>query len=251
MKQFKGPTKSVLDDTEVIIPWFGNDTARGNNVCTVAYWWGRAGVTVRLADCPSDSFRKGLAVTLAAERSRASWLIVADGDVWADGWTEALVRVAEGTPWAMPHATVRRLAEEPTRELWATSGFPRDDMPLVEPEYVGTQAGGIVVISRKLYLDVPLDCRFAGWGCEDTSWGYALEVMTKAPFKVNSPLYHLYHEPAPRADRKHGFPENEALRHRYQMATINETEMAKLIQEGKDEWQSLKSSLIPQESVSF
>lgn len=229
-------TKEVLDQTEVLIPWFGNDPVRTNGLLTVARLWGSARLPVRLAECPSAGFRKGLALWLAAERSRASWLILSDADVWCPGWDVALAEVVAGADWAMPHTNVHRLTEKATAfryNIKTIEELNLHESDYIELPYPGTVGGGMVIIPRETFLSYPMDGRFIGWGCEDTSWGYALEVILPNWFKGESDLIHLWHEPADRPSRKRGNDANESLRHRYQMSTIGPETMKEIVEEGR------------------
>jgi len=44
----------------------------------------------------------------------------------------------------------------------------------VQRPYPGYPGGGITVLPRSTYTEVPLDLRYEGWGQEDESWAHAL-----------------------------------------------------------------------------
>lgn len=248
----KALDKEILDQTEVIIPWQGNDPERVNALLTVARLWGAARLPVRLAECPSPGFSKGLALWLAVERSRASWLILSDADVWCPGWDVALAAVVSGeADWSMPHTNVHRLNEKATFARYQVKSFEElnlDESDYIELPYPGTIGGGMVIISRDNFLSYPMDGRFTNWGCEDTSWGYALQVIFPNWFQGESDLIHFWHTPADRPSRKRGNDANEALRHRYQMATIGPDTMKEIVEEGR-KWLEAKSKLNSTEQV--
>lgn len=105
---------------------------------------------------------------------------------------------------------------------------------LIEPPYLGTEGGGIVVLRRELYEACPLDPRFVGWGSEDDSWGMALRTLHGPPLRIRQPLVHLYHPPQPRATRSWGSVEGRTLRKRYARASGNPSAMRSLIEEAHD-----------------
>lgn len=187
---------------------------------------------------PGAPWIKARVVTPAVEATNADIVIVTDADVWCEAKaTVAAVRaVADGAPWAIPHAKVLRLTPAASAR-WRSVPFihPGPD-DLDEVPYTGTASGGLCVYRRSVYLDCPLDPRFVGWGGEDHSAGYALATLHGPPWRGHRPLIHLWHPPAERVDRRVGSAENEALRRRYRMATGHVPSMRALIQEAKA-WQ--------------
>jgi hypothetical protein len=158
-----------------------------------------------------------LAVGPAAGALNVDVLVVADGDVWSAGIGEAVEAVAAGRPWAMPHGDVRRLTKEATDLVLA--GDPFDEtLPLDRRPYAGFVGGGMVVVRSDVYRQVPLDLRFVGWGQEDESWGAALRCLFGDPWRGETPLWHLWHEPQPRRSRRIGSSAGQLLAGRYQRA---------------------------------
>lgn len=212
-------------NAEVIIPWRGGCPYRERALAWVTDRYHAAGFPVTVAELASEGpWVKAKAVTPAVEASNAGVVVVADADVWCDGITDA---VTNCKTWAIPHQHVRRLTEEATEAVYAGGDLGG---PLVEKSYSGKQGGGIVVIRRDAYLETPLDPRFEGWGREDESWGWALNLILGLPWRAPRPLWHLWHPPQPRPTRSKGSEATEALFDRYRR-TRKAAEMRQLVAE--------------------
>lgn len=172
--------------------------------------------SVIIGKAPGPCWVKAAAVTAALRETSAEVLVIADADVWCDRVGVAVDVVGQGHHWALPHRDVHRLGPVTTDSLLA-GGTIRP--VLVEPAYHGMPGGGLVVLRRELYDQVPLDPRFVGWGGEDEAWGYALTTMAGQPWRGAAPLTHLWHPPQSRASRRVGSTANENLRQRYHGAT--------------------------------
>lgn len=183
---------------------------------------------------------KALAVEAALQQTDSPLLVIADGDVWCEGLPEAVQRVQEGTPWAIPHRGVCRLTEASTAAYVA--GAEPDGLGLAERTYVGVEGGGIVVLSRDTYRDCPLDARFSGWGQEDESIGFALRCLYGPPWRPRhySPLWHCWHPEPPRASRARGSEASWLLRKRYAMARRDPGAMRRLVKEAYDALSTLE-----------
>jgi hypothetical protein len=216
---------------EVIIPWAGDCPFRSASLRWVVRWWAEhhPDHLVTVAETTVDPWVKAAAVTPAAQASSADLLVIHDADVWCEGTAEAVQRVEAGHAWAIPHRRVHRLTADATAAV--LTGSPPERLPLSEPAYVGMAGGGIVVLPRSTYLEVPLDPRFAGWGGEDEAWGGALACIHGGPWRDRSPLWHLWHPPQPRTTRKAGSDASEALRRRYWDARRSPDHMRALIEE--------------------
>lgn len=142
---------------------------------------------------PAAPWVKAIAVTAAARASTAEILVIADADVWTTGLTGAVEAVAAGATWAIPHLQVFRLTRAASWQTPspAAPAITPPDADLEERPYRGVEGGGIVVLPRRLALDVPLDPRFCGWGGEDLAWGYALRCLAGPPWRGTAPLIHL------------------------------------------------------------
>lgn len=159
----------------------------------------------------------------AIDRTDADLLIVHDADVWCDGLPEVVERIGDA-PAAIPHSKVIRLSERGTAELMAGERWPH-----AAEEHRGTPGGGILVIRRDVWEQVPLDPRFRGWGQEDRSWAIALTCLTGKIRRHSHPLIHLWHPPQPRQDRRNGSPESVALEARYEAAEHDPDGMAVIV----------------------
>ncbi|HSX22708.1 MAG TPA: hypothetical protein VLE97_08060 [Gaiellaceae bacterium] len=215
----------------VIVPFAGDDPHRVDALLWVRphYEW-----PVVLGASGGDQWCKAKAIENALQLADADVLVVADADVWAPDVLEAVSAVERGAAWAVPHRKVRRLSELST---WAvlTGAEPSEEMSLARNSYTGVIGGGVVVLPRALYDEVPIDPRFLGWGGEDYAWGFALTTIAGPPARSSGPLWHLWHPPQER-DKKvrvGGNRENEMLRRRYKDARRDVGVMRKLIAEAR------------------
>lgn len=161
-------------------------------------------------------------------------MVIHDADVWCDGLDRAVAAVADGAPWAIPHEHVHRLDQTSTAAVLA--GAPLGGT-LTEKPYRGWAGGGIVVLPRSTYDQVPIDPRFAGWGQEDDSWAIALTQLAGEPWRGDGDLWHLWHPPQPREGRIIGSAEGKALNRRYRAARYDPVRLARLIEEARS-WPS-------------
>lgn len=173
---------------------------------------------------------KAAAVAAALDGSTSDTVIVADADVWLADPSEIdrCLESLEEHGWAIPHGDVHRLDETATAELVAT-GAQVDGRS--ERPYWGRAGGGIVVLSRDTYDSCPLDRRFVGWGQEDESWSMALTTLAGIPYRGRSDLWHLWHPPQERLNRRVGSLPGHQLARRYQRAMRNPDAMRALIEE--------------------
>lgn len=166
-------------------------------------------------DCPDGLWRKGVAVRDAAERATGDVVVMADADVWSDGIDAAVQAVQEGAGWAIPHYHVHRLTQPATDRIIAGGELHGDTTRRPYPGYAG---GGMFALRRATLAEVPIDPRFAGWGHEDEAVALALTAIVGRPWRGVAPLWHLWHEPAPRMTTYAGSPESLALLRRYKAA---------------------------------
>jgi hypothetical protein len=177
---------------------------------------------------------KGAAVRDALTRASGSVLVVADADVWCDGVARAVEVVTSGVvAWAIPHYRLLRLTAPATADVLASGGWPtrRTVTTYAERPYPGRPGGGMVVLTRELYERVPIDPRFRGWGQEDESWALALGTLGGLPFRGVDDLWHLWHKPQARLNRKIGSVANDALHGRYVRARTRPERMRTLVAE--------------------
>ena len=223
---------------EVIIPYWGTDSIRLRNLDWVEKGLLRAGLKVTIARPTGVEISKGNVLWPAIRSSEADLVVLHDGDVWCDadvwcdGLWKAIAAVAEGAVWAKPHDQVFRLSEEASDEFLAgrLTGIPPREK-LVESSYSGTVGGGIIVGRREIFLDVPVDPRFLGWGQEDQAHGEALWTLHGEPWLGDAPLLHLWHQPQRRLSRGWGSREGKELYRRYHRAIRDPSEMLQLVSE--------------------
>jgi hypothetical protein len=163
--------------------------------------------------CPGP-WRKAVAVAAAAARSSGEILVVADADCFCAGVHQAVTAVEAGAPWAMPHELVHRLDQTATGAIYAGAA-PWTTMGRTQPPYRGFDGGGIVVLPRATWEQIPLDPRFEGWGNDDEAWALALTCVAGPPTRVTANLYHLYHPEPVRLTRHIGSAASKELLNRY------------------------------------
>lgn len=197
----------------VVIPFTSDEPWRFRARDHVVGWYETRGYDVTEGACPAP-WRKAVAVADAASRSTGEILVVADADCLCTGVGQAVAAVAAGAPWAIPHGLVHRLDEDATCAVYsgatAESTTGRTQAP-----YLGFAGGGIVVLPRSTYLDVPLDPRFEGWGSEDEAWALALTCLAGSPSRGTADLHHLFHPEPVRLTRHVGSDESHQLLNRY------------------------------------
>lgn len=226
-------------DVAVVVPL----TLHGCEHRARAWEWVRARYADEFPDWPvitgtvEGAWSKGSAVADALERTDAGTLVVADADVWSDDLATFVRPVLSGERrWAQPHSKVFRFNEGGTDlivngEDPTTTALRRGTLD--QTPHPAMKAGGLVVIDRQLYEDCPLDPRFLGWGGEDDAWGFALTTMGGKRLLGNGLLWHLWHPPQLRLNRKVGSRTNDFLRERYQSTGGDVEAMRALIEEGR------------------
>lgn len=183
--------------------------------------------------CGGDGWSKGAAVADAVAQTDADIVVVADADVWCDNVAESVAAVEAGAAWSMPQHLVHRLNPRATAAVLAGGEFVSKPQTWVQKPYACVEAGGLVVLPRATYLDVPIDVRFIGWGGEDISWGWALRTLAGPPARFAGDLWHLWHEPQPRRSRRRGSDASERLAGRYRQALGKPDVMRALVDEAK------------------
>lgn len=221
--------------TTVIVPWRGGCPHRERAWAWVRAQYARLHPDWRVVEAvaPDGPWCKATAAMPAIEAADDGIVVVADADVFAARTPETAVAAVESglAAWAAPHLLVRRLNERGTNMLIAgETGFAeqQDQAP-----YRGLMGGGVVVARRETLLDCPLDPRFVGWGQEDLSWGVALHVLHGPAWRGNGPLWHLWHPPQHRMNRKVGSIAGQQLQRRYLAARRDPAAMRALIEEAR------------------
>jgi hypothetical protein len=223
----------------VVIPWRGGCSHREAALRWVVSQYGTVKPEWRvvIGQCATDEWCKALAVQAGVDQTDDDLLVVADADVWCDQVATA-VELLEEYRWVVPHRSIRRLTAEATAAVLAGATFDQVRTQLVEPIARVHPGGGIVVLRRDVWDEVPLDRRFTGWGHEDDSWGMALRTLADVPGLPGGHLWHLWHPPQHRITRGFGSREGLALFHRYDRAFGRPDEMRSLIAEVADDCRS-------------
>lgn len=218
-----------MPKTSVIVPWSPGCPHREAAISYVLDLWSRTPFPVSLGVPTGSTWCKADAVASALRSTAADILIVADADVWCPGVFDAVSRVESGAPWAIPHQMLYRLTREATSKV-LSGGTLRIGLPTDEPPYRGFAGGGMVVVRRDVYENVPLDPRFRGWGQEDESWAVALRTMVGEAWRGVSPMFHLWHPPQERDSRRFGSQESKRLFFRYLAARGKPDQMSKILE---------------------
>lgn len=116
--------------TAVLIPWRPGCPHRAAALDHVAARYAQ-NFDVAIGRCPQGPWIKALAVADALRQTNAEVLIVADGDVWAQGLPRALQAVCDGARWAIPHRGVLRLTGSATARYLGAPGNRRPQGPAV------------------------------------------------------------------------------------------------------------------------
>lgn len=217
----------------VLVPFASEDRWRVDARSYIGGWYDTLGYEVIEGTCP-DPWRKAIAVAHAARHSTADVLVVADADCLCVGVAPAIAAVENGAAWAVPHLLVHRLDEATTEAVYSGTD-PVETTGRTQRPYKGFAGGGIVVLRRDVWEQIPLDPRFEGWGGEDSSWAMALTTLVGPPARFEADLFHLWHEPPSRMTRRWGSPPSRALELRYKRAArANRRAMADLVAEARE-----------------
>lgn len=207
-----------MESVAVLIPWSGSCPHREAARRFVKDWYSRNFPDWRV--CWGESgegiqWCKAEAVANALCETGAGILVVADADCIVPGVGEAVQQVSGGLPWAVPHRLVHRFSQAATERILSgedPSSWGRDRALYDQMPYPGYEGGGVVVLRREVYEQVPIDPRFMGWGQEDEAWATALtRVHGKAWRYTHAPLWHLWHPPQRRISRSTGSHAGRAL----------------------------------------
>lgn len=215
---------------DVLIPYRPGCEHRERALRWVLDRWKSLGHQPHVGSDADGPWCKAAAIEAALSESTSPVVIVADADVWPSDPDEIrrCVESLEAHRWAIPHGDVHRLDEPSTIDLIDT-GTPGDGR--AERPYWGRAGGGIVVLRSDTYRDCPIDRRFSGWGQEDESWAMALTTLAGAPYRGACDLWHLWHPPQERLNRRIGSLPGHQLARRYRRAMRNPDAMRALIEE--------------------
>ncbi len=217
----------------VLIPFTSEERWRIDAHNYVAGWYRGLGYEPTGGSCP-EPWRKAVAVADAASRTDGDVLVIGDADCLCSGIAAAVEAVEMGAAWAVPHSLVHRLDQTATEQVYSGAD-PAATRGRVQRPYKGFAGGGIVVVARPVWEQVPLDARFEGWGGEDSSWALALTCLVGKPARFTADLFHLWHPPPERMTRRWGSPPSRALEIRYTRAarTTARSAMATIVAEAR------------------
>lgn len=223
----------------VLIPFAGECPWRLRALDWVRAHYEQLGWEVIIGQGDPGAWRKADAVADALSRATGDVLVVADADCWSNDIETAAAIVNDGTPWSVPHTRVYRLNQGATEKVYAGEE-PSSALWRARPPYRGVMGGGIVVIARDVYDDIPLDRRFVRWGGEDDSWGWALRTLVGEPERLTAHLWHLWHPSVAPPNATRDNPPNNALAGRYKDAWQDRDAMRAIVEEAR--WESNASS---------
>ncbi len=117
---------------------------------------------------PDGEFSRAGAIAAAAARASGGIFVVADADVWCEGVSGAVARVAAGAPWADPAhpKAVVRMTAVATDALLRTGRFSEEG---VVRRASRTACEGLVVLTREALVRCPPE--------EETRWSEALTAV--------------------------------------------------------------------------
>jgi len=151
--------------------------------------------------CDHKDWIKGRAVEDATGAARGEIVVIADSDciVHPDKLRDAVAKVKEGAPWAMPHTMVHRAKDALTHVI---CGQHPSTLPMIPAmvqcdrvPHVTVPGGGIVVVKRVNYDAVGgIPQVFHGWGGEDKAFAIICETALGPCTQGDGILVHLWHE---------------------------------------------------------
>lgn len=218
----------------VVIPWRAGCGQREWALGWVTDWYARTHPAweVVLGRHDHGPWNASAAIIDGASKASGDTFVIHDADCVVDP-EEATRHLDSG--WAIPHRLVHRLSAQ-SNALFA-AGYPLAHLELDgtnaqdRKPYVGHAGGGVVVITRKAFDEVPPDTRFAGWGHQDDAWALALRTLVGVPWRGDLDLVHFWHPSQERLSRTVGSKESLALFRRYRTAARNPERMRALIEE--------------------
>jgi hypothetical protein len=221
-------------DVSVIVPFQSDCPHR------IAAWdWVRASLEAEHPDweiivgtCPDGHWRKACALQDAIDRASGDRLVMHDADVRVHNLNDAL----NAGRVVVPHRTVWRLTHPETERFKAGGQAPFDT---VRDPYPGRPCGGVLILDRNVWDEIPMDHRFQNWGQEDDSWALALDTILGTDLerdRLAADLIHLWHPDSPRMapGSAYGSEANVALWRRYRDASGNPTAMRALLDEARE-----------------
>lgn len=215
---------------DLIVPYLPDGGLRDKNFHYLTSLWEEyyPSLNICVGSPHGDMWNKAQALDEAVSKARAKTLIVADADVWCTPTqlVQAVAYVDQRGGWAIPHQKVVRL-DEGTSAAW-TPDY-KGKIKCDRAPYVGVPGGGLFVIRREDYLDVPMDPRFKGHSGQDIAWAHSADTLISRHMRFFGRLIHLWHPPQPtKGDPAFSKP-NFRLMNEYARARGNRTHMRRLV----------------------
>lgn len=215
---------------DLIVPYLPDGGLRDKNFHYLTSLWEEyyPSLNICVGSPRGDMWNKAQALDEAVSKARAKTLIVADADVWCTPTqlVQAVAYVDQRGGWAIPHQKVVRL-DEGTSAAW-TPDY-KGKIKCDRAPYVGVPGGGLFVIRREDYLDVPMDPRFKGHSGQDIAWAHSADTLISRHMRFFGRLIHLWHPQQPtKGDPAFSKP-NFRLMNEYARARGNRTHMRRLV----------------------
>ncbi len=215
---------------DLIVPYLPDGGLRDKNFHYLTSLWEEyyPSLNICVGSPRGDMWNKAQALDEAVSKARAKTLIVADADVWCTPTqlVQAVAYVDQRGGWAIPHQKVVRL-DEGTSAAW-TPDY-KGKIKCDRAPYVGVPGGGLFVIRREDYLDVPMDPRFRGHSGQDIAWAHSADTLISRHMRFFGRLIHLWHPQQPtKGDPAFSKP-NFRLMNEYARARGNRTHMRRLV----------------------
>jgi hypothetical protein len=188
----------------ILRPWWPSDVPeRQRNHDWTLDWWHREFPDWRVVEGPLEPSSRCAAVNWCAEQTDGEMLIVADVDCWCPP-AQLVVAVAVALTargLVYPHDRFENLSEAVTDQFFASLAVSAPSV-LGEPDLVTPgSAGGMVILRRDQFDELGgMDERFVGWGFEDAAFDAAATTLLGESERVEGPVWHLWHPPAPDFD---------------------------------------------------
>lgn len=215
-------------DTTIIIPFYGDDEWREKVMWWVHAYYLAQGFEVEIG--VSSRRSKAEAVNNGVSFATGDKLAIIDADtvITAKQLSQGLLQ----GEWVVPYNRCLNLTQEATEGLLDYEDLPFDLLPIEGERHKHNYAGGVNIISRRLFDEVGgFDPRYEGWGGEDESFGRAVDTMFQPAVFVPGDVYHLWHV---EDDTKKQFNQRVNLQmwKRYRWATGRQDRMRKVLERG-------------------
>lgn len=190
--------------TVVLIPYREQGGRRRDLLDHVEARWREAGfdVFVGFESDVTGPFNRSAAINDAARRA-GDWdvalIVDADTIVPPHQAAEAVELAAEHGVMVLAFAQFVPLSEAMSDKI--LDGFNGFWGP---PKGLDWTCSSAIAVSRTLWDDVGgFDDGFVGWGFEDVCFALACDAIGGPRMRVDGPVWHLWHQPAPENDERH------------------------------------------------